>query len=167
MGAISTHMPLNTRTTPPIHPSAIPTNAHLSSTFFLSPTSLTLNPPWAYLRPPPLAPAAVSVARTDLEPDTSDTRDDASPPKPPASLAPQPPPPAAALPPPPPTGSSAPGAVHELAGPTAPEGRRFDVNGMRGRTARLPGVPHVPKASVNPADVAGMLITDIGKDLGF
>ena len=61
--------------------------------------------------------------------------------------------------------------MDQLPGPSAEQralGRPELAGGRgRGQGAGRAGVPHAAHASVNPVDVAGMLVSDIGKDLGF
>ena len=56
--------------------------------------------------------------------------------------------------------------MDRLPGPSLEERARGRAVRARGRP-RIPSLVRESKAGVNPVDVAGMLVTDIGKDLGF
>lgn len=62
--------------------------------------------------------------------------------------------------------------MDKLPGPNAHQralGRPTSAAGIRGRVVRraMGSLAHEAHKSVNPVDVAGMLVSDIGKDLGF
>lgn len=59
-------------------------------------------------------------------------------------------------------------AMDRLPGPAPPERARGGAMAAEARgRSRLPSLARESKARVDPVDVAGMLVTDIGKDLGF
>lgn len=62
--------------------------------------------------------------------------------------------------------------MDKLPGPSAQQralGRPTSAAGGRGRVGgrAMRSLTHEARASANPVDVAGMLVSDIGKDLGF